>query len=153
MLKAAGLPVIEISPDSEGAAALASGQKVNSPEYQRALALHEAACEASEDADTWIDSIRQSKSWALELTARDGMKATFGLGDHARQMQDLIAAVRQSRTDGSPIATISLIPHNHLPVTLKDGSPPRAAIVEEPEHPKGSPGRRDTDLKQLLNRR
>jgi cell division septal protein FtsQ len=149
------LPVIELNPNVEGAAPLVSGQKVVHPEYDRAMALNAVACAASPDASTWIDTIRQSRSWALELTARDGMKATFGLGDHERQMQDLIAAVNHSRSSGQPIATINLIPRNHIPVFLKDGSAPRAVMIEDTEEPPKAavpPTRRDSDLKQLLNR-
>ncbi|MDB6076389.1 MAG: Cell division protein FtsQ [Akkermansiaceae bacterium] len=148
------LPVIELAAGADGSSPLVPGEKVHHPQYDRAMALHGVACAASPDAAGWIDTIRQSRDWSMEMTSHDGMKATFGLGDQDRQMQDLISAVEHSRTTGEPIASINLIPRNHLPVLLKDGSAPRAVLIADPDTtPKGSPNRRDTDLKQLINRR
>lgn len=146
---AAALPVIMLG---EGGAPLRAGEAVDHPEFQRALRLHERICRAAPDAAGWIDTIRQSRPWALEMTSRDGMTAVFGLGDHERQVGDLLAAVDHSRREGQPIGRINLIPERNIPVTLRGELPPRAILVPEPED-EAPAGRRDRDLQQLLNRR
>ncbi len=164
---ALALPVIELG---EGGEALRAGEPVSHPEFDRALRLHAELCKAEPEAAGWIDSIRQSRPWALEVVSRDGIAATFGLGDHPRQVADFLASVEHSRREGQAIASINLIPERNIPVTLRDDNVPRAILVpgqeeeadppreEAPAHPSGGvpnhpPSRRDRDLQQLLNRR
>lgn len=146
---AASLPVIVLG---EGGQPLVAGRKVDHPEFQRALRLHEKICRSVPEAAGWIDTIRQSRPWALEVTARDGMTAVFGLGDHDRQVSDLLAAVDHSRRRGQLIDTINLIPERNLPVTLRGERAPRAILVPEPEETAPA-GQREQDLRKLLNRR
>jgi len=160
---AMNLPVIEVGADVAGAQPLAAGQKVVNAEFDRAMALRGVAAAASPDAMGWIDTIRQSRVWSLEVVGRDGMQATFGLGDHERQMQDLLTAIGHARSTNQPIASINLIPRNCLPMYLRDENLPKTvSLTEDPApasapvlvHPKDNPaqGRREADLKQLINR-
>ncbi len=161
---ALALPVIELG---EGGEALRAGEPVSHPEFDRALRLHAELCKAAPEAAGWIDSIRQSRPWALEVISRDGIAATFGLGDHPRQVADFLASVGHSRREGQAIASINLIPERNIPVTLRGDRAPRAVLVPgqegetdpslegepAPPPPNHPPGRRDRDLRQLLNRR
>lgn len=147
---ALSLPVVMLG---EGGQELAAGRKVVHPEFDRMVRLYQEACKVANDAPLWIDTLRQTRTWELELASRDGMKAQFGLGDHARQMGDLMAALEHSRQTGQPIATINLIPKRNLPVSLRDGSAPRAVLIDEPDAtPAGSTDRRDRDLRNLISR-
>lgn len=129
--QAARLPVIELGTDPEHPLKL--GQVVTHPAYRHCLALLDTAKQAEPRAIGWIKSIRQDNPWSLVLTTSSGTEATFSLGDHLRQMEQLRAALDHASNKGMAIATINLIPKYNVPVTLRsDAVPPRAVPVEEP---------------------
>jgi hypothetical protein len=145
LAEAAALPVIYLSPAGEAPAA---GKSVVHPEFDRLVRLYKLACKELPGAADWIDSLRQSRTWALELVSRDGTAATFGLGDHERQLADLRAALRHARDREQQIASIELIPERNIPVVLLGEAPPRAIPVDDP----APVDRRSRDLQKLLNR-
>jgi hypothetical protein len=101
----------------------------------------------------WIDSIRPINEWSLELVTRQGTSATFGLGDHARQIESLRAALDHAGEKGYVIDTINLIPKYNIPITLRDEpAPPRAIPVRRPSPGDAVRDRRARDLGNLLNR-
>lgn len=147
---ASALPVIELGDSGEAPAA---GRKVEHPEFQRLMSLYQVACEKMPDAAQWIESLRQSRKWSLEILTRDGTAAQFGLGDHPRQMADFKAALGHARARGQQIASIELIPERNLPVVLHGDGVPRAILVDEPEEaPAAAPDRRSRDLEKLIHR-
>lgn len=149
---AAGLPMIRL-PFSEKHP-IQSGMPVKHPQFQHCLRLLESAREADPDAIAWIESVEQVNSWSLRILTREGTAATFGLGDHARQIQSLRAAMDHSSQRGYSIATINLIPKHNIPITVRDESrvPPRAVPVAEPTQGEIQEGRRARDLSNLLHR-
>ena len=113
---AGALPIILLpARDKE---AIAVGKKILQPELQRCTRLLTSARASDPDAGHWIDSIKQANAWSLALTTREGTVATLGLGDHARQMANLRAALNHAETKGYVIATINLIPKENVPVTV-----------------------------------
>lgn len=149
---ATALPVIEARADADFP--ITPGKPVTHPSFRHGRALLDAACAADPEASRWIDSVRQSTEWSLTLTTRDRIEATFSLGDHARQMDQLRAALDHASNKGLAIATINLIPKYNVPVTLRGDSPPPRAIpvsVEEPA-PASPTARRSRDLNSILNR-
>lgn len=146
---AASLPVIELG---EGGEVPVAGSKVVHPELDRLMSLYQVACAEMPGAPQWIETLRQSRKWSLEMVSRDGTSAYFGLGDHRRQMADLEAALDHARTKGQQISSIELIPERNLPVVLRDDSTPRAILVEEPEDVPAVPDRRARDLEKLIHR-
>lgn len=145
---AAALPVIELAGEAP-----AIGRTVEHPSLDHCLRLLDAARAADPDAVRWIETIRQANDWSLELVTRQGTVATFGLGDHPRQMQSLRDALDHAANKGYVIATINLIPKYNIPITVRgESSPPRAIIVSPPPSPGGGQSRRDRDLGSLLNR-
>ena len=89
------------------------------------------------------------------MTTRDGVVATLGLGDHARQVSNLRAALKHAANKGYTIATINLIPKENVPVTVVGGSeapPPKAIPVADPTSSPNHQDRHARDLKNLLNR-
>jgi hypothetical protein len=145
--EALALPVIELG---KGGEPLRAGTKVDHPDFVRGMRLYSAATAFTPDADEWIDSIRQHKSWASRLMTRDGTEVTFGHDDLERQMGDLLAAVQHARENGARIATIALIGTRNLPVTYHESPPPKAIEVEQTPI-KVRPAV-DRDLNNLLNR-
>ena len=151
LAKASELPVFQLG---EGGEVPVAGKQVVHPEFDRLMRLYHVACTEIEDADKWIDTLRQSRAWSLELVSRDGTAASFGLGDHERQMGDLRAALEHARTQNEQIASIELIPERNIPVVVHGDSAPRAILLDEPDSTpvRVTPNRRSRDLKNLLNR-
>jgi hypothetical protein len=149
--KAADLPVVRIPSDENHP--LAAGNQVTHPDLKHCFRLLDSACKADPEAIRWIESVRQVNPWSLELVTRQGTVATFGLGDHERQIASLQASIDHSSSKGYSIQTINLIPKHNIPITLRnEPAAPRAIPVAEP-----SPGdlrndRRARDLSTLLNR-
>ena len=147
---AATLPVIELS--ASAVDPISAGGKITHPELWRCFLLLDSARSADPDAIQWIESLRQINEWSLELHTRGGTCATFGLGDHARQIESLRAALDHASGEGYVIDTINLIPKYNIPITLRDESPPRAILVKPPESSDPGETRRERDLSTLLNR-
>ncbi len=146
------LPIVFLSAAEDQK--IASGKKVTHPELDRCFRLLDAACAIDPEAIHWIESIRQANAWSLELVTHDGSIATFGLGDHERQIANFRAAVEHVSKNGESIATINLIPKENVPVTIRDGAaPPRAVAVPEPSPTEIRRDRRAQDLDTLLNSR
>jgi hypothetical protein len=148
-LTASALPVLHLGPGGEAPAA---GTKVVHPEFDRLMSLYQVACRELPGAQDWIDSLRQNRKWSLAIVSRDGTEASFGLGDHPRQMANFRAALDHARAKDQQIATIELIPERNLPVLLRGDDVPRAILIDEPEAVPAPPDRRERDLQKLLNR-
>ncbi|MCX6876088.1 MAG: FtsQ-type POTRA domain-containing protein [Verrucomicrobia bacterium] len=148
---AALLPIIVLpARDKEP---IATGETILQPELQRCLRLLTTAGGGTPAALDWIDSIQQTNAWSLALTTRGGTVATLGLGDHARQVANLRAALNHAANQGYTIATINLIPKENVPITVNDELiPPRAIPVADLVPQEIRPTRRTRNLKTLLNR-
>lgn len=145
------LPCIQL-PVSDGNP-ISLGGKISHPELAHCFRLLESACAVDPDAIHWIDSVKQVNAWSLLLVTREGTSATFGLGDHERQIASLRAAMDHSNEEGYDIATINLIPKHNIPITLRtEATPPRAIPIAEPSVGELREQRRSSDLKTILNR-
>ena len=122
----AGLPVIELP--GSGASPLKVGEKIRQPELEHCGLLLDAARDADPDAMQWIASVKQVNEWSILLVTRHGTTATFGLGDHTRQLESLRAALDHAGDKGYLIDTINLIPKYNIPITLR--SEPAAPHAE-----------------------
>ena len=148
---ALNLPSIEL-PQSEKNPIVA-GKRIGHEELKHCMWLLDSACDADAEAIHWIDSVKQVNAWSLLLVTRQGTSATFGLGDHERQIASLRAAMDHSSQKGYTIDTINLIPKHNIPITLRNEAPaPKAVPVAEPTAGEIREERRSRDLKTLLNR-
>lgn len=128
------------------------GKKVVSDELMRMSRLLKVAqSHPAADAQWRIQTIEQANRWSLLLTTNEGVKATFGLGDHDRQWRDFVTSLQHATKKGYELATINLIPERNIPVTLRSEAPPRAVPVEEPPK-RETKDRKGKDLQSLLNR-
>lgn len=149
--QAAELPVMRLPLDENFP--LAAGTKVTHPDLKHGFRLLDSACKADPQAMRWIESVRQVNPWSLELVTRQGTVATFGLGDHERQIANLQASIDHSSGKGYSIQTINLIPKHNIPITLRnEPTAPRAIPVAEPSPGDVRDDRRARDLSTLLNR-
>jgi len=161
------LPIIELPASSEHP--LKAGSKIQHPQLEACFKLLDSACQADPEAPRWIDTIRPVNDWSLLLTTRQGTMATFGLGDHSRQIENLRAALDHSGEKGYTIDTINLIPKYNIPITVREGNTPLRAIPVSaaPAEPAAvadttaatapvtaapAETRRSRDLSNLLNR-
>jgi hypothetical protein len=147
---AASLPIIELPASAEHP--IKAGSKITHPALEYCLLLLDAARKADPDAIQWIESIRQKNEWSLELLTRQGTTATFSLGDHPRQIENLRAALDHAGEKGYNIATINLIPKHNIPITVREGETPPKAILVTPKKTAGDGSRHDSDLGAILNR-
>ncbi len=148
---ALGLPIIHL-PFSEKNPIVA-GQKPSLPELDHCFRLLDSAMKADRESIQWIDSIKQINEWSLELATRQGTKATFGLGDHDRQIRSFRAAIDHSSQKGYTIDTINLIPKHNIPVTVSHEAPSsRQPAAPEPRSKPTREDRRSRDINTLLNR-
>lgn len=128
------------------------GSKLTHPEMAHCMRLLDSASEADPEAIHWIDSVKQVNNWSLLLVTRDGTAATFGIGDHERQITSLRAAMDHSSQRGYAIGTINLIPKQNIPITIRqESAAPRAIPVPEPDERDIRNERRARDLDTLLN--
>jgi hypothetical protein len=145
------LPVIELPPSA--GQPIKSGKKIRQPELEHCFLLLDAAKEEDPESLRWIDSIRQVNSWSLLVKTRQGTSATFGLGDHARQIGTLRAALDHAGEKGYTVDTINLIPKYNVPITVRnEAPPPKARPVPENESPDNGKNRRSRDLDNILHR-
>ena len=146
------LPVIALPPTPTQP--ITAGTKINQPALEPCFALLDAAREADPEALQWIESVRQINAWSLLLVTRQGTAATFGMGDHARQITSLRAALDHAGDKGYLIETINLIPKYNIPITLREqpAPPPRAIPVSVKNSPSTNETRRSRDLTTLPKR-
>lgn len=148
---AAGLPVFELPSSKDHP--IQPGAKIQQPELTHCFELLNSACEADSEAPQWIESISPLNDWSLLLVTRQGTAATFGLGDHRRQIESLRAALDHAGEKGYVIETINLIPKYNIPITVRGGGiAPRAIPISDSEITDTSETRRARDLSNLLNR-
>ncbi len=148
---ASTLPVIELPALADHP--VKSGVKLDRRDLEHCFGLLDSARQADAEAYHWIDSIQPANDWSLRLVTRDGTAATFGLDDHARQIDSLRAALDHAGEKGYVIDTINLIPKYNIPITVRNGSAaPKAIPVSAPETKDREGDRRARDLKNLLNR-
>jgi len=146
-----GLPVIELPAREDQP--IKPGAKIRQPELEHCVMLLDSARAADPDAVQWIETIRPVNDWSLQLVTKQGTAATFGLGDHERQISSLRAALDHAGEKGYVIDTINLIPKYNIPITLRgDAPPPKAVPVSAPASGKGGGNRRARDLDNLLHR-
>lgn len=148
---AKSLPVVVLPPSESNV--IQAGVKVKHPELEHCFHLLDSACELDSEAIHWIESVKQSSKWSLLLVTRDGTEATFGLGDHERQIQNLRVAMDHADRKGYALGTINLIPKHNVPITLRTEAPvPKATPVAEPSPEEIRQDKRSRDLQNLLNR-
>lgn len=147
---AAALPVIELPASAEHP--IKAGSKITHPALEYCLLLLDAARKADPDAIQWIEKIRQKNEWSLELLTRQNTVATFSLGDHPRQIENLRAALDHAGEKGYNIETINLIPKHNIPITIREGEAAPRAILVTPKKTAGNDSRRNSDLGAILDR-
>jgi hypothetical protein len=123
------LPSIQL-PASKGNPIIA-GKRINHPELAHCFHLLDSACEADAEAIHWIDSVKQTNEWSMLLTTRQGIAATFGLGDHTRQIANLRAAMEHASQKGYAIETINLIPKRNVPITVHGDARATPPLIAE----------------------
>ncbi len=145
------LPIIELPASSDHP--LKAGSKIHHPQLEACFLLLDSACQADSEASRWIDTIRPINDWSLQLITRQGTMATFGLGDHSRQIENLRAALDHAGEKGYVIDTINLIPKYNIPITVRESDTPLRAIPVSSTAPADSAETRHTrDLSNHLNR-
>lgn len=145
------LPILILAPHSEHP--VTAGVTLSHPQYKHCLHLLKAISSKYPNDIPSIHSISQDNEWSLSMTTNSGTVATFGLGDHARQLDYFNRSLLHAQKKGYQIATINLIPKQNVPITvIGDANPPRAILVTEQDLAPTQESRQTNDLRSLLNR-
>lgn len=145
------LPILHLS--TVGNFPIIPGKPLDHPQYKHCLHLLEAITERNPSDLSMVETISQQSQWSLKMITRGGTSATFGLGNHKRQLDYLAQALNHAQKKGYHIETINLIPRRNVPITVSgDAEPPRAIPAPEPETVDQTQSRREQDLHTLLNR-
>ncbi len=145
------LPILVLSKNEDHP--IRVGKTLDHPQYTETLRLMKSVISQTPDDLRAVDTISQANAWSLILVTRGGTAATFGLGDHDRQLQNLGRALDHARRKGYEIATINLIPRRNVPITLSADTPPPRAIPVSEDALEQTPARSQADdLRTLLNR-
>lgn len=124
------LPAILLSEDPDHP--ILPGLELKHPEYRRCAKLLASFSATFPDDVAMIEAIYQEKPWSLILQTRTGTLATFGLEEHARQLDYFSKALQHSQKKAYEIETINLIPKQNIPITVSTTeAPPRAIPVNE----------------------
>ena len=145
------LPVLTLTKDDDHP--IRTGTSLDHPEYTETLRLLKSVVSQAPDNLRTVDTISQANAWSLMLVTRGGTAATFGLGDHARQLEYLGRSLDHAQRKGYKIETINLIPKRNIPITVSADSPPPRAIPVDEDSVEATPARSQADdLRTLLNR-
>lgn len=148
--QAVHLPLIHVKADPKHP--IKPGTTLKHPEFRRCTLLLNSFREVFPNDLRIIESVYQINAWSINLSTRSGTTATFGLDDHARQLDYFSQALHHAQKKGYEIETINLIPKQNVPITIRgEASPPRAIPVEETSNNNGR-SQRNSDLQSLLNR-
>jgi hypothetical protein len=102
------------------------------PEYRNTLRLLGLIKAEFPEQLTHVKRLSQPNDWSLHLSTSEGTLATFGLGDHKRQMSYLVQALDAARDKNYVIETINVIPQRNVPITIRKEAPvPRAILVPD----------------------
>jgi len=141
------LPILALSRHDDHP--IRAGKALDHPQYTQTMSLLKSVVSECPEELPMVESISQANEWSLNLVTRSGTVATFGLGDHPRQLEYLGRALDHAQRKGYEIGTINLIPRRNVPITVSaEAAPPRAIPV--PEETPAS--KQDEDLRTLLNR-
>ena len=145
------LPIILLSPVASSP--LKAGEKLTHPQFRHCLHLIQAITKFDPSDLAKVETISQENEWSLKMMTRNGTAATFGLGNHERQLRYLRQALSHAQEKGYHIETINLIPKRNVPITVSDNAePPRAIPVPQSEIADQPQSRKEQDLRNLLNR-
>ncbi len=117
------LIVIKKSDPSE----LRLGSVMSHKDAMRALNLVNLVA-AADPKDWGVDTVELSNFYSLLVTSDDGVRATFGMYDHERQLGDLFAARKHARETSRKLDWINLLPEHNIPGKFKV---PQALPVDE----------------------
>ena len=145
------LPILSIAKDDDHP--IRVGKILKHPQYHETLRLLNSLISQCPEEIQMVDSISQANDWSLILMTRGGTAATFGLGDHDRQIEYLRHALAHAQRKNYKIGTINLIPKRNVPISLSTDSPPPRAIPVIEETLEAAPSHTQSDdLRNLLNR-
>ena len=113
---ARGLPVIDVGKAEDHEFQL--GKKMMHKDAERALALLKLINE-SEVNDWSVKRIVVKNFYSLQLITSDNVVATFGMYEHERQLNDLIAALRHAEETQRELEWVNLLPKHNIPGKFK----------------------------------
>ena len=116
---ARNLPVIDIG--VAVAHELPLGEKMTHKDAARALSLLTLIDDVVKGEWT-VKRVAVSNFYKLVITSNDDVEATFGMYEHERQLNDLIAARNHAKETGRELEWINLLPKHNIPGNFKEPS-------------------------------
>ena len=116
---ARNLPVIDIS--AADAHQFELGEQMTNKDASRALALISLVDDVVKGEWT-VKRVAVANFYMLVMTSNDDVEATFGMYEHKRQLNDLIAARNHAKETGRELEWINLLPKHNIPGNFKSPS-------------------------------
>lgn len=110
------LPVIEVANAQPHEFQL--GEKMTHKDAVRALALVKLVNQTV-DGDWWVKRVEVMNFYSLQLISNDQVEAIFGMYEHERQLDDLIAARKHAEETKRDLEWINLLPKHNIPGRFK----------------------------------
>ncbi|MFT5883446.1 MAG: hypothetical protein ACI9FG_001961 [Crocinitomicaceae bacterium] len=116
---ARNLPVIDIS--TAEAHEFPIGEKMTNKDAARALSLI-SLIDGVVKGEWTVKRVAAANFYKLIMTSNDNVEATFGMYEHERQLNDLIAARNHAKETGRELEWINLLPKHNIPGNFKNPS-------------------------------
>lgn len=113
---ARNLPVIEIKEAEKHEFQL--GQQMTHKNAARALSLIDSINSAV-NGEWNVKRVAVANFYSLVVTSSDNVEATFGMYEHERQLNDLLAAREHAKQTGRTLKWINLLPKHNIPGNFK----------------------------------
>lgn len=134
--KAANLPVIVVQDAEQRHFEI--GRQLRHRGAQRSLHLVNLSASMLAGARWSLPVVAVCNDFSLLAGTSEGALITFGMYDHQRQLDDLLALLRHTEQTGRLVGTVNLIPERNIPVTfaatggqpLQKSAPPRENRLE-----------------------
>lgn len=144
--KARPLPVVLVSQAEEGDVTI--GKTLRHREAHRGLQLIKLCQSRLADAGWSVPVVAVRNDYALLGATSKGTLVTFGMYEHERQLEDLIALQGHASGNGKTMATVNLIPKRNIPVRFAEDGSEIGTI-----HPGFTPENRlERSIRAILNR-
>lgn len=97
------------------------GQQMTHKDAMRALALVKLI-NATSDIEWWVNRVEVINFYSLQVISNDKVEAIFGMYEHERQLDDLIAARKHAVESKRELEWINLLPKHNVPGRFKTPS-------------------------------
>ena len=125
----------------------AIGERLRHREAERGLDLVQRSSHLLAGSNWSLPVVGVKNDFSLVAATNEGAVVTFGMYEHDRQLNDLLAILKHAKSSQRQLATANMIPKRNVPVTFAGDSPVRSEA--RPANVEGT--RLERDIRAILN--